>query len=89
MGLKNSTQHNTETLNNDDTLYILLFGMSSGKSCFLHQFCNGEFKGKFDLTLGSIFWKKYIEINSKQVKLLIEELGFYCRFEPESVISKV
>jgi GTPase SAR1 family protein len=67
----------TETPKNHNGMVITVLGMDIGKSCFLHQFCNGGFISSLEGTVGAKIWQKSIEINSQQVNLMIWDVAKY------------
>ena len=56
----------------DAKFKIIVIGDSGvGKSCFLLQFTDGDFKDEHNVTIGVEFGAKIIEVDGKSVKLQI------------------
>lgn len=56
----------------DAKFKIIVIGDSGvGKSCFLLQFTDGDFKDEHNVTIGVEFGAKIIDVDGKSVKLQI------------------
>lgn len=75
MGQKNNKALERDKISDTDQyekIKILLFGLSGvGKTWFAERFCNGKLPKLSYVTLGSTFYLKKLNINSRKFKLFI------------------
>ena len=65
----------------DSELYMLLFFLLPGKSCFLLQFTDKRFQHVHDMTIGVEFGSRTIELNNKAIKLQIWDTVIYLTYQ--------
>eukprot|EP00123_Amoebidium_parasiticum_P019549 comp26668_c0_seq1/m.47114 comp26668_c0_seq1/g.47114 ORF comp26668_c0_seq1/g.47114 comp26668_c0_seq1/m.47114 type:complete len:214 (-) comp26668_c0_seq1:39-680(-) len=60
--------------------YLLIGNASTGKSCILHQFVEGKFKGDCAHTIGVEYAARMVSVGDKQIKLQVWDTAGQERF---------